>query len=309
MSDEEKANLEQIEKDLWQEVSQSQGAQRARALAALGRVAWDRDKFKDSLAYCESARDLYLEAGRADYFEEILDVSFGIMTSFDMLDQPEGAANAAGLIIELYREVDHPRLGELLRDQGRYWFAVREYEKSLAAHTEGISLIDPDLSDLSRGIDLLNIAMTKNRLERYEESITDLKEALAIFKKEKNPKWVSKCHGELAEIYFNLEMPDETEEWGRKALDYAELTADARSGYWLNYYIGVSRRLKGEIESAEDFLAKAKYQVLHFGEQDWNALVKIEKEIAGIELIKGNTTQAEEALRRIATIEETLIAS
>ena len=309
MSDEEKANLEQIEKDLWQEVSQSQGAQRGRALAALGRVAWDRDKFKDSLAYCESARDLYLEAGRADYFEEILDVSFGIMTSFDMLDQPEGAANAAGLIIELYREVDHPRLGELLRDQGRYWFAVREYEKSLAAHTEGISLIDPDLSDLSRGIDLLNIAMTKNRLERYEESIKDLKEALAIFKKEKNPKWVSKCHGELAEIYFNLEMPDETEEWGRKALDYAELTADARSGYWLNYYIGVSRRLKGEIESAEDFLAKAKYQVLHFGEQDWNALVKIEKEIAGIDFIKGNSTQGEEALRRIATIEETLIAS
>jgi tetratricopeptide (TPR) repeat protein len=309
MSDEEKVNLEQIEKELWQEVSQTQGVQRARALAALGRVAWDRDKFNDSLAFCESARDLYLEAGRDDYFEEILDVSFGIMTSFDMLNEPEGAANAAGFIIELYREVDHPRLGELLRDEGRYWFALGEYEKSLAAHTEAISLINPDLSEISRGIDLLNIAMTKNRLERYDDSITDLKEALAIFKKEKNPKWVSKCHGELAEIYFNLEMPDETEEWGRKALDYAELTADARSGYWLNYYIGVSRRLKGEIDSAADFLAKAKYQVVHFGEQDWKALVKIEKEIAGIDFIKGNATQAEESLRRIATIEETLIAS
>ena len=69
------------------------------------------------------------------------------------------------------------------------------------------------------------------------------------------------------------------------------------------------RKLKGEIDTAEEFLAKAKFQVVQYGDQDWNALVKIEKEIAGIDVIRGKVSQAEEILRRVATIEETLLAS
>ena len=309
MSDEEKINLEQREQELWQEVNQSEGAERARALTALSRILWDKSNYKESLAFCESARDLYLEAGRENYLEELTDVNFGIMNNSDMLDRPREAAEAAGVIIELYKETDHPMLGELLRDQGRYWFAVKEFEKSLASHLEGIAIVDPDQTEIARGIDLLNVAMARNRLLQYEESIAGLREAIAIFKKEKDPKWVSKCHGELAEIYFALEKPDEIEEWARKALDFAELTADARWGYWLNYYIGVARKLKGEVDSADDFLAKAKYQVVHFGEQDWSALVKIEKEIAEIKILRGQVSEAEEILRRISTIEETLLAS
>ena len=309
MSDEEKINLEQREQELWQEVNQSEGAERARALTALSRILWDKSNYKESLAFCESARDLYLEAGRDNYLEELTDVNFGIMNNSDMLDRPREAAEAAGVIIQLYKETDHPMLGELLRDQGRYWFAVNEFEKSLASHLEGIAIVDPDQTEIARGIDLLNVAMARNRLHQYEESIAGLREAIAMFKKEKDPKWVSKCHGELAEIYFALEMPDELEEWARKALDYAELTGNGRWEYWLNYYIGVARKLKGEIDSAEEFLAKAKFQVVQYGDQDWNALVKIEKEIAGIDVIRGKVSQAEEILRRVATIEETLLAS
>jgi hypothetical protein len=49
--------------------------------------------------------------------------------------------------------------------------------------------------------------------------------------------------------------------------------------------------------------------VVQYGDQDWHALVKIEKEIAGIDVIRGKVNQAEEAFRRISTIEETLLAS
>ncbi len=309
MSDEEKVNLEHREEELWKEVNQSEGADRARALTALSKILWDKSNYKESLAFCESARDLYLEAGRENYLYELTDVNFGIMNNFDTLDRPREAAEAAGVIIELYKETDHSMLGELHRDQGRYWFSVGEYEKSLASHLEGIAIIDPEQTEIARGIDLLNVAMAQNRLKLYEESIAQLKEAIAIFKKEKNPQWVSRCHGELAEIYFALEMPDEIEEWSRKALDFAELSGNDRWQYWLNYYIGVARKLKGDIDLAEEFLAKAKFQVVQFGEKDWNAVVKIEKEIAGIDLIRGKVSQAEEIFRRVATIEETLLAS
>ena len=309
MSDEEQISQEEREQLLWQEVRQCEGAERARAIAALSRILWNRNNYKESLAFCESARDLYLEAGRENYLDELTDVNFGIMNNFDMLDRPREAAEAAAVICELYKETDHPMLGELLRDQGRYWFSAGEIEKSLACHLEGMSIVDPDQTEISRGIDLLNVGMARKRLCRYADAIEDLKEAIAIFKAEKDPSWVSKCHGELSEIYMALEMPDEIEEWARKALDYAELSGNARWEYWLNYYIGVARKIKGDLDAAEEYLAKARFQVVQYTDHDWKALIKIEKEIAGIDVIRGKVSQAEEILRRVSTIEETLLAS
>lgn len=309
MNDEERTSQEEREQELWREVSQSEGADRAEAITALGRILWDKSKYKESLAFCESARDLYLEAGRESYLDELTDVNFGIMNSLDMLHRPREAAEAAAAIVELYKETDHPMLGELLRDEGRYWFSAGEVEKSLERHLEAIAIVDPDQTEIGRGIDLLNVGMARKRLGHYIDAIENLKDAIAIFKAEKNPSWVSKCHGELTEIYTELEMPDEIEVWARKALDFAELTGNGRWEYWLNYYIGVARKIKGDLDSAEDFLAKAKHQAVQSGDQDWNVLVKIEKEIAGIDVIRGKVSQAEEALRRVATIEETLLAS
>jgi tetratricopeptide (TPR) repeat protein len=309
MNDEERTSQEEREQELWREVSQSEGADRAEAITALGRILWDKSKYKESLAFCESARDLYLEAGRESYLDELTDVNFGIMNNFDMLDRSREAAEAAAAIVELYKETDHPMLGELLRDEGRYWFSAGEVEKSLERHLEAIAIVDPDQSEIGRGVDLLNVGMARKRLGHYIDAIENLKDAIAIFKAEKNPSWVSKCHGELTEIYTELEMPDEIEEWARKALDFAELTGNGRWEYWLNYYIGVARKIKGDLDSAEEFLAKAKHQAVQSGDQDWNLLIKIEKEIAGIDVIRGKVSQAEEALRRVATIEETLLAS
>ena len=306
MSNEENINLEEREAELWKEVNQSEGADRARALTALSRILWDKNNYKESLAFCETARDLYLEAGRENYLFELTDVNFGVMNNSDMLGRNREAAEAAGLIIELYKETDHPMLGELLRDQGRYWFACGEYELSLASHLEAVEIPNPEETDHSRGIDSLNIAMARKRLGDYEKAIAGVKEALEIFKGEKSSKWVSKCHAELAEIYFKLNDPLEIHKWARKALDFAELAGDMRWEYILNYYIGVAYRIAGDLDSAEKNLAKAKFLVNQRDEEDWESVVKIEKEIAAIEKLRGRDEEAAEILRRIATIEETL---
>ena len=305
---EEGTDAQNQEHELWEEVERTSGVDRARALTALGRIYWERSKYKESLGYVEAARDLFLEAGREQYIEELTDVNFGIMNNLDMLDRAKDAAEAAGEVIALYRETDHPMLGELLRDQGRYWYTAGEYEKSIAAHTEGATYPDPERSELQTGIDALNLGMSLKQLDRYSEAIEQINEALTWFKKLKDPYWASRCHGELAEIYFKLENPIEIEVWSRKALDFAELIGDSRWQYILNYYLGVAQKLTGDLDSAEDSLAKAKAQAILYN-IDWNFVVKIEKEIAGIEVIRGRVSTANEIFRRISTIEETLLAS
>ena len=95
MSDEEQFSQDELEQDLWQEVRQREGADRAKAITALSRILWNRNKYKESLAFCESARDLYLEAGRENYLDELTDVNFGIMNNLDMLNRSREAAEAA----------------------------------------------------------------------------------------------------------------------------------------------------------------------------------------------------------------------
>ena len=101
MSGEEGVNAENLEHELWEEVERSTGADRARALTALSRIYWERSNYKESLGYVEAARDLFLEAGREQYIEELTDVNFGIMNNLDMLDRARDAAIAAGEVIAL----------------------------------------------------------------------------------------------------------------------------------------------------------------------------------------------------------------
>lgn len=308
MSNEEGVSAENQEKILWEEVEQSDGSTRARALAELGGIYWERSKYKESLCYLEAARDLYVAAGREDHLHELTDVNFGIMNNLEMLDRPSDAAEAAGEVISLYKETDHPMLSELLRDQGRYWFAAGEYEKSIQSHQEGITFPDPDKTELQTGIDALNYGMSLKQLDRHDEAIDQIFEALRWFKKLKEPYWASRCHGELAEIYFKLEMPDQIEEWSTKALDFAIIVGDSRWQYILNYFIGVAKKIAGDIEGADELLSRAKGQAILYN-IDWNYVVKIEKEIAGLEIIRGRVSAANEIFRRISTIEETLLAS
>lgn len=307
MGDEEKIEQVQREMALWEEVRERGGVERARALLALSKILWERNKYEESLIFSESARDMYLEVEGEQYIEELTDVNFGIMINLDMLDRPKEAAEAASKVIELYKVTNHPMLGEILRDQGRYWYTAREYEKSLKSHLEAISLVDFNLTNIEQGIDLLNIAMANYKLTNYEVAILDLQKAILIFKGERDPHWVSKCHGVLAEIYMEKQDPDEIEEWARKALDYAKLVDDDQGQSILNYYLGVAHRIKKEIDVAEVYFEKAKILLSQMSRKDWETLIKVERELSNIQALRGEFEKAKETLRRIETIEETLL--
>lgn len=64
MSGEERKTLNQREKELWWEIHQRQGIERARSLLELSKIVYEQARYSESLAMCESARDLYLAAGR-----------------------------------------------------------------------------------------------------------------------------------------------------------------------------------------------------------------------------------------------------
>ena len=70
----EEREIEEVEKELWERVSQHEGSIRAHAYVALGRIAFDKGKFKESLAMCETAKEIFEHDDKSKYPSELLDV-------------------------------------------------------------------------------------------------------------------------------------------------------------------------------------------------------------------------------------------
>jgi hypothetical protein len=59
--------IDEEEQNLWHVAAQRDGTDRADAYVALGRMAFEKGKFKESLAMCEIAREIFEQASINDY--------------------------------------------------------------------------------------------------------------------------------------------------------------------------------------------------------------------------------------------------
>ena len=74
--------------------------------------------------------------------------------------------------------------------------------------------------------------------------------------------------------------------------------------WWLKYYLGIAHRLLGEDDEAIELFEDAKGLALAMGYQEWEFLIKIEKEMAEMFLVRGRVAEANEIFRRIKSVEE-----
>jgi len=296
--------IDKEEQELWQQVAQSEGTQQADAYVALSRLAFEKGKYKDSLAMCEIARDLFEQESVINHPRELFDVNVGISKNYEELGKRYEAAEALGKAIEAAALIDIEAVDDLLREQGRHWYAVKEYINSLECHQEAMKLSGLDLRDSSAGIDYLNIGMCHHAMKKYTEAIEILRKAREIFKESNDPEWMITCDEELAEIYVALGNAVEIEYYGRRALDFHTTIQNHRHMWWLKYYIAVAYRLNGDLDEASVWCEDAKSLALAMGYQEWKFLVKVDKEIAEMLIIKGRIDEANEILRRIKSVEE-----
>ena len=166
---EEKA-LDEVSKELWQRAANNEGSIRADAYVALGRIAFDQGKFKESVALCETAKEIFEQVDVGEYQREIFEVNIGLSKNYERLERKQDAAQALGKAIEAAKVIEIEELDDLLRDQGRAWFAAGQYENSIACHQEAIAMTEMFLREESYGVDYFNIGMGLYELKRYEES-------------------------------------------------------------------------------------------------------------------------------------------
>ena len=300
----EEQTIDELTKELWQRAANNEGSIRADAYVALGRMAFDQGKFKESLAFCETAKEIFEQEGKSEYQREIFDVNMGISKNYEKLERSQEAAQAMGIAIEAAKVIEIEELDDLLRDQGRYWFSAGQYENSIACHQEAIVQTEMYLREESFGIDYFNIGMGLFELGRYQESIDAYLKSRAAFKASDEITSVVDCDFRLAENYAELKDPVNILHYGQRALDFFIVLDDYRKIWTLKYFLGCAHHLLGDNETAGRLLDEARNLAQAMGWKEWEFLIKVDEELAKIYESNSMHEQAAELRRRVATVKE-----
>jgi tetratricopeptide (TPR) repeat protein len=300
----EERALDEVSKELWQRAANNEGSIRADAYVALGRIAFDQGKFKESVALCETAKEIFEQVDVVEYQREIFEVNIGLSKNYEKLERRQDAAQALGKAIEAAKVIEIEELDDLLRDQGRAWFAAGQYENSIACHQEAIAMTEMFLREESYGIDYFNIGLGLYELGRYEEARDAFLRSRAAFKSLGEVESVVDCDYRLAEIYVDLKDPVNIIHHGQRALDFYTVLGDDRKVWTLKYFLGIAHRFLGDLETASRLYDEARNLAVAMGWKEWEFLIKVDTAIADIYETNGMSEHAVEILRRVKSIQE-----
>ena len=300
----EERALDEVSKELWQRAANNEGSIRADAYVALGRIAFDQGKFKESVALCEIAKEIFEQVDVGEYQREIFEVNIGLSKNYERLERRQDAAQALGKAIEAAKVIEIEELDDLLRDQGRAWFAAGQYENSIACHQEAIAMTEMFLREESYGVEYFNIGMGLFELKRYEESKDAYLRSRAAFKAQDEIEEIVECDYRLAEIYVELKDPVNIIHHGQRALDFYTVLGDDRKVWTLKYFLGIAHRLLGDLETASRLYDEARNLAVALGWKEWEFLIKVDTALADIYETNGQPEYAAEILRRVKSVQE-----
>ncbi len=300
------AKKEQSEQELWAKVSSGEGDEKAQALMALGHKAFHKGDHKEALAMSETAREVYESMGATASSAALGHVYQSIGWSLKALKRYEEAAGAAHKAAELYKEIGDKDLFYALNEEGDYWYSAKNWQKSYEVHSAALAEINPDLNEETLAVTYGHCAFALGRLDRWAEALEHFLQSRALFKKLKNPWQVAFADEEISLCYSKLGNGVEALVYAQRAMDFAVVTQHQYRLIWSNARMGLAKKLLGEYEEALEHIATAKDMMLGTGEPYWSSIVRMDKIAAGIQRERGLVEEADEILRRLKVIEETL---
>ena len=301
------SNGEVQESELWERISTTDGVERAEVLAELSHFAYKRDDYAECIQLCETSIDLYKKSAPNSHLHELIHLHEGKALSLRNLEQHAEAAETFEEIAKLQKESDEVSgYIQAIRAAACEWYAAKEWQKSLEGHKAAQDAVDPESSDMSMGIDSINIGMCLNKLERYEEAVPNFLDSRKHFQKAKSPLNVSHVDNHLAISFIKLGNGPEAKFYAKHVYNYAKIAEDiSLQGYAL-LSLGKALSLSSEYDDAETRLVEALEIYTAEENKDWEDIIEANRALADVLTKLGREDEAQERLEQLKTIEETI---
>jgi tetratricopeptide (TPR) repeat protein len=298
------------EQELWDRISMTEGTERAEVLDELSHIAFKRENFVECIHLLDTSIDIYFKLGGADnYLRELMHLYHGKAYCFENINRLEDAAQTHEEIAKLkFLDNDAEGQAEELRSAGRAWYKIDQWQKCLDSHMAAREIIDPSITTLTMGVDLLNVGMAQVKLGRYTEALENCLSARALCKEAKNPEFVGWCDNYLALTYIALSNGPEARFYAQHYFNYSKVTEDLGREAYACYRLGAALFLCGEYEDAETNFNRS-LELLNLEiDKDWEDIVAVNKCLAETLIALNREEEATTRLERIKTIQETIAA-
>ena len=294
------------EKELWQQLPQTDGEERAEVLLRLAQQATYRGAGDEALALAETASEIYQSLGAKAANADIANAYTGIGYSLKELHRTEDAVKALSKAVDIYRSDHYPFVDDLLRTQAIWYSEMDDWQNALRCHLEAVQVNEIDGNQEWLAKSLYNVAVAYGQLKNYPEAITTYRRARDLFKERKAIVEVARCDESIAGILTEMKDGAEALVHANRALDVARTLAnDARIAWYLAIK-GEAHCLLEEWDEANEALASALFTARSMYETDWELIVGIETAQAVVFRATEREEMAAEIEGRLATVREIL---
>ncbi len=219
-------NRETEDQELWRQLPQSEGEERADLLIQLAQQAIYRSSGSEALAFAEEAHEIYKAMGARASSIAMANAITGISYSLKELNRVDDATKAIDGAIDLLRDSDHPFVVDTMRTKASWLAEMKRWEEALKTYLEIIKINEIDGNSEFVARDLFQVANCYCRLGEWQKAINAALQAREIFKEEKMLFEISWCDLNIADAHAELGDGSAAIEWGRRAHDIGTLRKD-----------------------------------------------------------------------------------
>ena len=292
---------EQEEAMLWETISSPDGDTKVDALLQLSYNASGRNEYKESLAFCETAKEVYEGLGVLASNLKLAHIYFGIGFSLRHLNRPAEGARALAKSVQLYQEIGAEDALHILNEEGDAWYEAKEYQKSYEAYRKAIEYTNPDSCDSIVAINYADAGTALEKLKNWDDALFHFTEARMRYKKLKDLKSMSECDQEISLCHVWLGDGAGALVHAQLSLDYAEMAEDQMHLMWEKARMALAKKTLGQYQEALDLFAEAKSMMVSRPNPPWKAVIKLERQVSDILKKLGRLDEAHEILRRISS--------
>ena len=290
------------DQELWRQLPQSEGEERAALLIQLAQQAIYKSAGNEALALAEQAHEIYKAMGARASSVAIANALTGIGYSLKELNRVEEATKALDGAIELLRENGYPFVVDTMRTKASWYCELDRCEDAVATYLEIVRINEVDGLDEFVARDLFLASGCLLELSRWQEALEMTLRAREIFKAEKLVFEISWCDLNIALAHGELGDGQAAIEWGQRANDIGTLRKDNEMICKSNYAIARGNIVLKKYGAAETLLLAA--QDLVARSNDFPQVEKIEKALIEVYRATERNSEADEAERRLRTLQE-----
>ena len=308
MSDDEEAGADELvtEEMLWDRIPEVEGAERASTYYELSARIYARGQYDEALALAETACDIYSELGASASSEGLAQAYSAIGYNLNQLKRMEEAATAMSRAVEILRTNKSPIALELACTLGEWWYSSKNYLKVIETMQECAQEHLLDGNEIGAANDLHLIGCANREIKNYEDAIESFDEARALFKKNREVIHVARCDQKIAACQIELGNGEDALVSARKALDVFETAHDHRRETFALFEYGKAQILLSRLDDGLSTLEQVLQIATDEEPRDFDLLVDVETRMASVMRSQGRISEAEEILRRLATVSAVL---